>query len=120
MTCLTYAIGQRLGRHALAIVQAGTYIHQTGMTLTSYIDLYENRRASVLEAYKNLTQRRFSYSPTVHATWEISCDQPNAPAKAFLQLCSFLHNTGIYEWIFESATRVSRDYIVQEEFKYIG
>ncbi|KAJ7728630.1 hypothetical protein B0H16DRAFT_1205811, partial [Mycena metata] len=45
------------------------------------------------------------YAWTVYTTWQISFDQLSKPAARFLQLCSFLHYTGITEDIFSNASK---------------
>ncbi|KAJ7734851.1 hypothetical protein B0H16DRAFT_1327318, partial [Mycena metata] len=50
-------------------------------------------------------QSHDQYAWTVYTTWQISFDQLSKPAARFLQLCSFLHYTGITEDIFSNASK---------------
>ena len=66
-----------------------------------YIKLYGERHSEVLEEYGSHVQKIHEYTRTSYTTWKISYDQLMALAKTFLQLCSFLHHRGIYQWIFK-------------------
>ncbi|KAJ7083567.1 hypothetical protein C8R44DRAFT_862422 [Mycena epipterygia] len=84
----------------LAIVQAGSFISQSG-DLDSYLALYEQNRARLLS--QKPAQSHDSYAWTIYTTWQISFNQLSPPAAIFLQLCSLLHHQGISEQIFKNA-----------------
>ncbi|KAJ7852996.1 P-loop containing nucleoside triphosphate hydrolase protein, partial [Mycena leptocephala] len=85
----------------LAIVQAGTFILQSG-ALDSYLDIYMENRTQLLS--EKPAQSHDDYEWTVYTTWQMSFEQLSQPAAMFLQLCSFLHRDGISEEIFSRAS----------------
>ncbi|KAJ7769904.1 hypothetical protein B0H16DRAFT_1686018 [Mycena metata] len=78
----------------LAIAQAGAFISKSE-DLAGYLTLEKPQ------------QSHDQYAWTVYTTWQISFDQLSKPAARFLQLCSFLHYTGITEDIFSNASKYS-------------
>ncbi|KAJ7733175.1 P-loop containing nucleoside triphosphate hydrolase protein [Mycena metata] len=86
----------------LAIAQAGAYISKSE-DLVGYLTLYAENRARLLR--EKPQQSHDQYAWTVYTTWQISFDQLSKPAARFLQLCSFLHYTGITEDIFSKASK---------------
>ncbi|KAJ7719826.1 hypothetical protein B0H16DRAFT_1432633 [Mycena metata] len=85
----------------LAIVQAGAFISKS-RDLDGYLPLYMKHQARLLS--EKPEQSHDQYAWTVYTTWQISFDQLTLPAAMFLQLCSFLHYTGISEGIFRYAS----------------
>ena len=65
-------IAEALGCLALAIVQAGAYIRETGCALQEYLDIYKRRKRSVLEYLPKHLGTDYQYS--VYTTWQISID----------------------------------------------
>ncbi|KAJ7733170.1 hypothetical protein B0H16DRAFT_1696244 [Mycena metata] len=86
----------------LAIAQAGAFISKSE-DLAGYLTLYAENRARLLREKPD--QLHDQYAWTVYTTWQISFDQLSKPAARFLQLCSFLHYTGITEEIFSKASK---------------
>ncbi|KAJ7727576.1 hypothetical protein B0H16DRAFT_1894381 [Mycena metata] len=76
----------------LAIAQAGAFISKSE-DLAGYLTL------------EKPDQSHDQYAWTVYTTWQISFDRLSKPAARFLQLCSFLHYTGITEDIFSNASK---------------
>ncbi|KAJ7711364.1 P-loop containing nucleoside triphosphate hydrolase protein [Mycena metata] len=85
----------------LAIVQAGAFISKSE-DLEGYLVLYHSNRAKLLS--EKAAQSHDDYAQTVFTTWQISFDQLSDLAATLLQLCSFLHYTGISEEMFSTAS----------------
>ncbi|KAJ6547910.1 hypothetical protein DFH09DRAFT_631922 [Mycena vulgaris] len=94
-------IVQTLYYFPLAIIQAGAFISKSG-ALSSYLNIYAQNQARLLSEQPD--QSHDDYARTVYTTWQISFDQLGKPAATLLQLCSFLHHTGISEDIFSRAS----------------
>ncbi|KAJ7027696.1 hypothetical protein C8F04DRAFT_1293692 [Mycena alexandri] len=88
----------------LAIVQAGAFISKSE-DLEGYLTLYHENRTRLLS--EKAVQSHDHYAWTVYTTWQISFDQLSQPAATLLQLCSFLHYSGISEDIFSYASKYS-------------
>ncbi|KAJ7722954.1 P-loop containing nucleoside triphosphate hydrolase protein, partial [Mycena metata] len=86
----------------LAIVQAGAFISKSE-DLAGYLALYHNNRARLLS--EKAAQSHDDYAQTVFTTWQISFNQLSHLAVTLLQLCSFLHYTGISEDMFSTASK---------------
>ncbi|KAJ7734885.1 hypothetical protein B0H16DRAFT_151648 [Mycena metata] len=86
----------------LAIAQAGSFISKSE-DLAGYLALYADNCARLLREKPD--QSHDQYAWTVYTTWQISFDKLSKPAAKFLQLCSFLHYTGITEDIFSDASK---------------
>ncbi|KAJ7695896.1 P-loop containing nucleoside triphosphate hydrolase protein [Mycena metata] len=86
----------------LAIVQAGAFISRSE-NLEGYLALYHSNRARLLS--EKAAQSHDDYTQTVFTTWQISFDQLSHVAATLLQLCSFLHYTGISEDMFSTASK---------------
>ncbi|KAJ7716787.1 hypothetical protein B0H16DRAFT_451408 [Mycena metata] len=86
----------------LAIVQAGAFISKSE-DLEGYLALYHSNRARLLS--KKTAQSHDDYAQTVYTTWQISFNQLSHLAATLLQLCSFLHYTGISEDMFSTASK---------------
>ncbi|KAJ7885588.1 hypothetical protein B0H13DRAFT_2277827 [Mycena leptocephala] len=93
-------IVKALSYFALAIVQAGAFILESG-ALNTYSELFVKNRARLLS--ERPAQSHDDYSWTVYTTWKMSFDKLTKPAAMFLQLCSFLHREEISEEIFSRA-----------------
>ncbi|KAJ7749914.1 P-loop containing nucleoside triphosphate hydrolase protein [Mycena metata] len=98
----------------LAIAQAGAFISKSE-DLNSYLALYAENRARLLR--EKPEQSHDQYAWTVYTTWQISFDQLSKPAAMLLQLCSFLHYTGISEDIFRNASNSLNFLDVTNEIK---
>ncbi|KAJ7729340.1 P-loop containing nucleoside triphosphate hydrolase protein [Mycena metata] len=86
----------------LAIVQAGAFISKSE-DLAGYMTLYHSNRAKLLN--EKAAQSHDDYAQTVFTTWQISFNQLSHLAATLLQLCSFLHYTGISEDMFSTALK---------------
>ncbi|KAJ6484270.1 P-loop containing nucleoside triphosphate hydrolase protein [Mycena vulgaris] len=94
-------IVQTLYYFPLAIIQAGAFISKSG-ALSSYLQIYAQNQARLLSEQPD--QSHDNYAQTVYTTWQISFKQLSKPAATLLQLCSFLHHTGISEDILSRAS----------------
>ncbi|KAJ7737792.1 hypothetical protein DFH07DRAFT_892912 [Mycena maculata] len=94
-------IVQELSCLPLAIIQAGSFISESG-ALNSYLTLFRQNQARLLS--KKPAQSHDDYAGTVYTTWQISFDRLTGAAQTLLQLCSFLHHQGIFEQIFSLAS----------------
>ncbi|KAJ7034364.1 P-loop containing nucleoside triphosphate hydrolase protein, partial [Mycena alexandri] len=88
----------------LAIVQAGSFILQSE-DIAGYLSLYQKNRARLLS--EKAVQSHDHYAWTVYTTWQISFDRLSQLAATLLQLCSFLHYSGITEDMFSNASKYS-------------
>ncbi|KAJ7713095.1 hypothetical protein B0H16DRAFT_1702586 [Mycena metata] len=86
----------------LAIIQAGAFISKSE-DLKGYLALYHSNRARLLS--EKAAQSHDDYAQTVFTTWQISFNQLSHLAATLLQLCSFLHYTGISEDMFSTASK---------------
>ncbi|KAJ7711378.1 hypothetical protein B0H16DRAFT_1703516 [Mycena metata] len=87
---------------ATEIVKAGAFISKSE-DLGGYLALYHTNRARLLS--EKAAQSHDDYAQTVFTTWQISFNQLSHLAATLLQLCSFLHYTGISEDIFSAASK---------------
>ncbi|KAJ7737678.1 hypothetical protein B0H16DRAFT_1379456, partial [Mycena metata] len=85
----------------LAIVQAGAFIKKSE-DLPGYLSLYQKHRDRLLGEKAVLAHDQ--YASTVFTTWQISFSKLSHVAGRLLQLCSFLHYTGISEDLFSNAS----------------
>jgi hypothetical protein len=91
---------QELHHFALAVSQAGAFIH-CHSSLSHYLRLYQRERDKLLQHEE--IQGRDRYKLAVYATWSLSHEKLGTSARAFLQICSMLHHEGISEEMFEKA-----------------
>jgi len=91
---------QELNCFALAVAQAGAFIH-CHSSLREYRELYRRERDNLLQNEE--TQGQDSYQLAVYSTWRLSYEKLDESARTFLQICSCLHHEGISEEIFERA-----------------
>ncbi|KAJ7024091.1 hypothetical protein C8F04DRAFT_1239820 [Mycena alexandri] len=89
---------------AAAIVKAGSFILQSE-DIAGYLTLYQKNRARLLS--EKAVQSHDHYAWTVYTTWQISFDRLSQLAATLLQLCSFLHYSGISEDMFSNASKYS-------------
>src|SRR5438445_13431867 len=74
----------------LALVQAGTYVEETGCSLADYLRLYATHRTDLLARRSRLF---LDYPETVATTWSLSfqqVEQANPAAAELLRFCAFL------------------------------
>jgi tetratricopeptide (TPR) repeat protein len=82
------ALAGALGRLPLALEQAAAYTSQYGLTLASYLELFDQRRAELLARGTPL-----AYQGTVDATFTLALDQlrgSNPAAVQLVELCALL------------------------------
>jgi tetratricopeptide (TPR) repeat protein/transcriptional regulator with XRE-family HTH domain len=108
---LARQITHTLGGLPLALDQAGSYIQETGCSLSDYLVRYKLRRAELLR-YRDKTN--FDYPHSVATTWSLSFDRiesANQTAAHLLRVCTFLHPDAIPEEIFiEGAGELGVDF----------
>ncbi|KAH8826742.1 hypothetical protein DL96DRAFT_1211646 [Flagelloscypha sp. PMI_526] len=86
---------------ALAVTQAGSYMSATGRGYQEYIELFQVERSRLLRERKGHVPDSYPWS--VYTTWAISFDQLKAAPRHFMQICSYLHYTGIPKDLFTRA-----------------
>jgi len=82
------ALGDALGDLPLALEQAGAYVNETGISLSDYLNRFQERHKEILERGKPT-----SYPDTVATTWKISFQQVQEESGAgadLLNLSAFL------------------------------
>ena len=102
-------IVNRLGYHALAIVQAGTYINKRRIQLNQFLDHYNRRRMLILRETPRMSQYRRQLnlaeketSLSVFTTWELSLqqlmvDDPGGSKTDLLTLLAFFDYKDVSE-----------------------
>ncbi|KAJ7264175.1 P-loop containing nucleoside triphosphate hydrolase protein [Mycena rebaudengoi] len=103
---LAIAIVKELHCFALAISQAGGYIHARGK-LSGYLKLYQSHRDQLLQHVE--VQRQNQYGLAIYATWNLSYKKLSSPGRTMFQICSSLHHEGILEQMFEKASMSQQD-----------
>jgi tetratricopeptide (TPR) repeat protein len=94
---LALDIAHELGGLPLALDQAGAYLKATGSSLTTYQQIYQQRRGQLLKE-----RRGADHPEPVATTWNISfrnVEQQNPAAADLLRLCAFLAPDAIPEVI---------------------
>lgn len=82
------ALAEALGNLPLALEQAGAYIQETGITISAYLTLFQERRKELLRRGKP-----DAYPDTMATTWDLSFQKAReeVPASAdLLNICAFL------------------------------
>ncbi|KAG5334087.1 hypothetical protein C0989_004381 [Termitomyces sp. Mn162] len=93
---------QELGYLALAIVQAGGYLHYNQhVKIDEYVENYKKDKLKYLAQVK--IHNMDNYPLSVFATWDCSYQRLEKKAKEILILCSVLHYSKIPVKIFEQA-----------------
>ena len=91
---------QELHCFALAVAQAGAFIH-CHSSLSEYRELYQHERDNLLQNKE--TQGQDLYESAVYSTWQLSYEKLEESARLLLQICSLLHHKGISEEMFKKA-----------------
>jgi len=91
-------LADELGGLALALEQAGAYIAQRRLSLTSYLNEWRGRREQVLAWYD---PRLMQYPCSVAVTWQTSFAQLGAPARHLLERLAWLSPAPIPESLLE-------------------
>jgi hypothetical protein len=104
---------ETLGCLALAIVQAGAFIHETSCALEEYLELYQRRQKEVLGYFPKHSGTDYRY--TIYTTWQVSLDkiesmQEVTPKHALelLRLLCFYHHDQIPVAMFYKAWQNSQ------------
>ncbi|CCA77160.1 hypothetical protein PIIN_11142 [Serendipita indica DSM 11827] len=82
-------IVKELGMLALAITQAGAYIHKT-RRLDTYLDTFRSHRDRLLRKQMSIGNE---YISSTYTAFDLSFDFLPAKAQEFLKLCAFLHHS---------------------------
>jgi len=93
-------MSQELHCFALAVAQAGAFIH-CHSSLSEYRELYQHERDNLLRNEE--TQGHDSYTLAVYSTWRLSYDKLDPSARLLIQICSLLHHEGVSEEMFKKA-----------------
>ena len=92
-------ISKSLGGLPLGLDQAGAYIEETSLGLSSYFELYQTHQGELL---KRRGKQTTGHPEPVITTWSLSfekVEQANAAAADLLRLCAFLYPDAIPEGI---------------------
>jgi tetratricopeptide (TPR) repeat protein len=92
-------LAEKLDGLPLALEQAGAYIVHTRLSLTKYLEVWEEERQRVLEWHDKAVM---GYPASVAITWKASFDRLRPTAATLLRLCAFLAPDPIPEEMFES------------------
>ncbi|THV54036.1 hypothetical protein BGAL_0036g00170 [Botrytis galanthina] len=110
-----HAIVDRLGYHALAITQAGSYIQSQKIALSQFMDKYNRQREAILRETPRMSQYRRKIGEAaeetalnVFTTWELSyqqletLDDEKKYKSRILTLLAFLNCQNISQQLFET------------------
>lgn len=110
-----YTIVDRLGYHALAITQAGSYIQTQKIELSQFMDNYNHRREAILRVTPRMSQYRRKVGKAanetalnVFTTWEPSyqqlekLDDENKHKSVILALFAFFDCQNISQQLFKT------------------
>ncbi|KAF8598148.1 hypothetical protein BDV93DRAFT_526951 [Ceratobasidium sp. AG-I] len=103
-------LAKQFGYFALAIVQAGAYMHTTECGLAEYLGIFQKARAEVLR--RGLIQQQDDHGLSLFTSWEVSYRQLSPRSTQLLHIMSFFHHEGISEAIFEAASTRTLSYKV--------
>ncbi|KAI9656947.1 MAG: hypothetical protein M1831_004495 [Alyxoria varia] len=111
---------ESLGRHTLAIVQAGTYIKINKLTSPSeYLTLFTQKRDRLLRYH---SKQRVSTYGSVFATFEVSAaklqgsdEEADRDALQLLEMLAFMHYNGHNEQTFHEASMYAQDLTTRED-----
>ncbi|KAG8631480.1 hypothetical protein KVT40_000620 [Elsinoe batatas] len=115
-------ICELLGNHALAIIQAGSYVAQGYCTLRQYPALFAHRRKTLLQHHPDQAKSRygdiFSTFEVVAEMLDASEEQDHRDALALLSMIAMLSHNPLPIQVFEAAKQTAVD--ESEELKYQG
>ncbi|KAF8598126.1 hypothetical protein BDV93DRAFT_353241 [Ceratobasidium sp. AG-I] len=103
-------LAEQFGYFALAIVQAGAYMHTTECGLVEYLKIFQKARAEVLR--RGLIQQQDDHELSLFTSWEVSFRQLSPRSTQLLHIMSFFHHEGISAAIFEAASTRTLSYEV--------
>ncbi|KAF8598129.1 TPR-like protein, partial [Ceratobasidium sp. AG-I] len=107
---ITNTLAEQFGYFALAIVQAGAYMHTTECGLAEYLGIFQKARAEVLR--RGLIQQQDDHELSLFTSWEVSHRQLSPRSTQLLHIMSFFHHEGVAEAIFEAASTRTLSYEV--------
>ncbi|MGB9006559.1 MAG: DUF4062 domain-containing protein, partial [Candidatus Aminicenantales bacterium] len=81
------ALARELGGLALALEQAGAYVHEKRCSLAEYLGFWQKKDQAVREWYD---ARLMKYPRSVATTWNTTIDQLSPAARSLLSLLSWL------------------------------
>ncbi|CCA76296.1 hypothetical protein PIIN_10291 [Serendipita indica DSM 11827] len=93
-------IMRELGALALAIIQAGAYIRETGH-LDTYLDTFQKHRDYLLRNRPNMSTECTS---STYIAFDLSFHQLPVRAQRFMKLCAFLHPSPIPITLFKQSS----------------
>ncbi|KAF8595674.1 FabD/lysophospholipase-like protein [Ceratobasidium sp. AG-I] len=102
---------KQFGYFALAIVQAGAYMHTTECGSAEYFKIFQKARAEVLR--RGLIQQQDDHELSLFTSWEVSYRQLSPRSTQLLHIMSFFHHEGIAEAFFEAASTRTLSYQVE-------
>ncbi|KAH8826719.1 hypothetical protein DL96DRAFT_1815811 [Flagelloscypha sp. PMI_526] len=94
-------VAEMLNCFALAVTQAGSYMSATSCGCQEYIELFQKERPRLLRERHGHVPDNYPWS--VYTTWAISFNQLKTAPRHFMQICSYLHYTGIPKDLFMCA-----------------
>ena len=107
------AIVKLLGSHTLAIIQAGAFIKKGLCSLEQYPTVFKQQQGKLLKFH---AKQNLSTYGNVYATFEVSAEYlQNSPlpeasdALDLLHTIAFMHNSGISETMFQSASEYASE-----------
>ncbi|TMC18227.1 MAG: hypothetical protein E6J34_17640, partial [Chloroflexi bacterium] len=98
-----------LGRHPLAIEQAGGFIRANGISIAKYRSLFESHKSKALKEGLSFTHQSVYYKHTIASTWEMSfqaIDEIDPLASKLLRLIAFLDGKFIQKELFTKGLSV--------------
>ncbi|KAF8600373.1 FabD/lysophospholipase-like protein [Ceratobasidium sp. AG-I] len=104
-------LAEQFGYFALAIVQAGAYMHTTECGLAEYLKIFQKARSEVLR--RGLIQQQDDHELSLFTSWEVSHRQLSPRSTQLLHIMSFFHHEGVAETIFEAASTRALSYEVE-------
>jgi tetratricopeptide (TPR) repeat protein len=104
----TQKINEMFGGLAVALEQAGAYVQETGISLSSYLNLLKSDSKKIL-SLKGETQ---TYTKAVADVFQLSLekvDEKNSAAAELIRLCCFLDSDSIPDFIFRKGSENLED-----------
>ena len=92
-------LARELDNLALALEQAGAYIHERRMSFAAYLRRWQESRSAVLIWFN---ERAMQYPASVAVTWATTFEQLGASARALLEMLAFLSSAPIPRALLET------------------
>ncbi len=93
-------LAETLGRLPLALAQATAYIKRTKISISRYLELYEQKKRDLL----NSKILPFDYRASVYITWDVIMEairEESILALSLLNICSYLASNNIPNFLLE-------------------